>query len=65
MESSAITITSPPKTTTDRYNTALSLNLLRLYATPATVTQVYLLRQYGKPVPTYAAFVDALTALRN
>ncbi len=51
--------------TTDRYNTALTLQLLRLYADQSTIAAVYLLRAGDHPVPTFAAFVQASLRMRN
>ena len=51
--------------TTDRYNTALTLQLLRLYADQSTIAAVYLMRAADHPVPTFAAFVQASLRMRN
>jgi hypothetical protein len=56
----------PPLTkTTDRQNTSLSLQFLRLYADQTTVASAYVLRASGCPLPTFHAFVQASLRIRN
>ena len=61
------TVTAPTSIprTTDRYNTALTLQLLRLYADQSTIAAVYLMRAADQAVPTFAAFVQASLRMRN
>ena len=63
-----MTIPDPPRaleTTRDYSNVVLSLQLLALYAEPSARLQLQLAAILKPPVPTFAAFVRALTRLRN
>lgn len=55
----------PIRCSTDQYDNRLALQVLRLYASPTTVSYFVLQRLNGQALPTFATFVENCLRLRN